>query len=211
MNKEVRVRFAPSPTGPLHIGGVRTALFNYLFAKKNNGKMILRIEDTDRDRFVNGAESFIKEALEWSGIVIDESPWKHGPFEPYRQSERKGIYKEYTQQLIDEGKAYYAFDTSNELKAMRERLEEAKSSNRQYNAITRMQMKNSFTMSETQVKEWIDSGKKYVIRFNVPKKEDIRFNDIVRGWVKVHSTTLDDKVLFKGRWNANISFGECSR
>ncbi|PWJ40149.1 glutamyl-tRNA synthetase [Sediminitomix flava] len=195
--EKVRVRFAPSPTGPLHIGGVRTALFNYLFAKKNNGDFILRIEDTDQTRFVEGAEDYIKESLAWVGMEPDESPWKPGEYGPYRQSERKGMYMQYAQQLVDEGKAYYAFDTPEELDAMRKRLEEAKVANQQYNAITRLQMKNSLTLSEEEVKERIESGDPYVIRLKVPLKEEIRLNDMVRGWVMVHSHTIDDKILMK--------------
>lgn len=197
MNKEVRVRFAPSPTGALHIGGVRTALYNYLFAKKNNGKFILRIEDTDQTRFVKGAEDYITESLSWAGLEPDESPTKGGEFGPYRQSERKDTYKQYAQKLLDEGNAYYAFDTSEELDAMRERLKAAKVDSQQYNAITRMQMKNSLTLSEDEVKEKLASGEPYVIRLKVPRKEEVRLNDMVRGWVMVHSSAIDDKVLMK--------------
>jgi glutamyl-tRNA synthetase len=197
MHKEVRVRFAPSPTGALHIGGVRTALYNYLFAKKHNGKMILRIEDTDQNRFVPGAEEYIMEALEWAGIIPDESPIAGGEYGPYRQSERKSIYAGYAQQLIDSGHAYYAFDTSEELNEMRERLKAAKVDSPQYNAITRMQMKNSITLTEDEVKAHLDSGEAYVIRLKVPRKEEVRLNDMIRGWVMVHSSAIDDKVLMK--------------
>ncbi|WMJ75458.1 glutamate--tRNA ligase [Cytophagaceae bacterium ABcell3] len=197
MEKEVRVRFAPSPTGGLHIGGVRTALYNYLFAKKHNGKMILRIEDTDQSRFVQGAEDYIFEALQWLGLELDESPRKGGPYTPYRQSERKESYKEFAQNLIDAGHAYYAFDTPEELDAMRERLKAARVVSPQYNAITRMTMKNSLTLPEDEVKKRIESGEPYVIRLKVPRKEEIRLNDLVRGWVMWHSSTLDDKVLMK--------------
>lgn len=197
MERPVRVRFAPSPTGPLHIGGVRTALFNYLFAKGRGGTMILRIEDTDQTRFVPGAEEYIKEALEWCGIKLDESPWHGGKFAPYRQSERKAIYRQYAERLVEEGKAYYAFDTPEELEEMRKRLEAAKVQSPQYNAITRMQMKNSLTLPADEVKARIASGEPYVIRFKVPKKEEIRLHDLVRGWVMVHSHTIDDKVLMK--------------
>jgi glutamyl-tRNA synthetase len=197
MEKEVRVRFAPSPTGGLHIGGVRTALYNYLFAKKNNGKMILRIEDTDQNRFVPGAENYIVEALSWIGIELDENPTKGGPYAPYRQSERKERYKEYAQKLISEGNAYYAFDTPEELDAMRERLKAAKVASPQYNAITRMNMKNSLTLPEDEVKRRLDAGESYVIRLKVPRKEEIRLNDLIRGWVMWHSSTIDDKVLMK--------------
>ncbi|MTI21879.1 glutamate--tRNA ligase [Fulvivirga sp. RKSG066] len=195
---EVRVRFAPSPTGALHIGGVRTVLYNYLFARKNNGKMILRIEDTDRTRFVEGAEKYITESLSWLGIELDESPEKGGAYGPYRQSERSDLYAKYAQKLIDEGNAYYAFDTAEELDAMRERLKAAKVATPQYNAITRAQMKNSLTMPEEEVKQRIESGEPYVIRLKVPLKEEVRLNDMVRGWVMVHSAAaIDDKVLMK--------------
>lgn len=197
MNREVRVRFAPSPTGALHIGGVRTALYNYLFAKKHNGKMLLRIEDTDQTRFVAGAESYIKESLEWIGVHLDESPWNGGPSAPYRQSERKPMYKEYALRLVEEGNAYYAFDTPEELDAMRKRLEAAKVVAPAYNSITRNTMRNSLTLPESEVKELLASGTPYVIRLKVPRKEEIRLNDMIRGWVMVHSSTIDDKVLMK--------------
>lgn len=197
MTKEVRVRFAPSPTGALHIGGVRTALYNYLFAKKQGGQFLLRIEDTDQTRFVPGAEEYIKEALEWIGIVPDESPWKEGPHGPYRQSERKPLYMDYAMDLVEKGFAYYAFDTSEELDAMRERLTAARVVSPQYNSITRTQMKNSLTLPEDEVKERLASGEPHVIRLKVPRKEEIRLNDMIRGWVMVHSNTLDDKVLMK--------------
>lgn len=194
---EVRVRFAPSPTGALHIGGVRTALYNYLFAKKNQGKFLLRIEDTDQTRFVPGAEEYIKDALEWLGIVADESPWAGGPHGPYRQSERKPMYKQYALDLIEKGHAYYAFDTAEELDAMRERLTAARVVSPQYNSITRTQMKNSLTLPEDEVKARLASGEPYVIRVKIPRKEEVRLNDMIRGWVLVHSNTLDDKVLMK--------------
>ena len=197
MEQEVRVRFAPSPTGPLHIGGVRTALYNYLYARKTGGKMILRIEDTDQTRFVPGAERYIREALAWTGIELDESPWSGGPYGPYRQSERKPDYMQYALQLVEEGKAYYAFDTPEELDAMRERLKAARVATPQYNAITRMQMKNSLTLPEDEVKAKLESGDPYVIRIKIPRKEEVRLNDMIRGWVMVHSSTLDDKVLMK--------------
>jgi glutamyl-tRNA synthetase len=193
----VRVRFAPSPTGPLHIGGVRTALYNYLFAKKMGGKMLLRIEDTDQTRYVAGAEDYIREALEWVGIKIDEGVLEGGPFAPYKQSERKDLYKGYAQQLIDSGKAYYAFDTSEELDLLRKTLEEAKVDNISYNAVTRMQMKNSLTLSEEEVAQKLALGEPHVIRLKVPLKEEIRFKDLVRDWVAVHASTIDDKVLMK--------------
>lgn len=197
MSREVRVRFAPSPTGALHIGGVRTALYNYLFARKMGGKMLLRIEDTDQTRFVEFAEKYIQEALAWVGIELDESPWVGGPHAPYRQSERKPMYMQYALQLVEEGKAYYAFDTSEELEAMRKRLEAAKVVSPAYNSITRVQMKNSLTLPEDEVKAKLASGEPYVIRLKVPRKEEIRLNDMIRGWVMVHSSTIDDKVLMK--------------
>jgi glutamyl-tRNA synthetase len=193
----VRVRFAPSPTGPLHAGGVRTALYNYLFARQQGGKMLLRIEDTDQNRYVPGAEAYILEALEWLGITIDEGPQTGGPHSPYRQSERKPMYREYADRLVNEGKAYYAFDTAEELDAMRKRLEEAKVAAAQYNAITRQEMTNSLTLSPEETKTRIESGDPYVIRMKIMPKEDIRFNDLIRGWVVVHSSQIDDKVLLK--------------
>ena len=197
MEREVRVRFAPSPTGPLHIGGVRTALYNYLLARKLGGKMLLRIEDTDQNRFVPGAEQYIIEALRWSGIEIDEGPEQGGPHAPYRQSERKPMYRQYAQQLIDSGHAYYAFDTPEDLDAMRARLTAAKVPNPQYNAITRSQMRNSLTLPEDEVKGLLTSDVPYVIRLKVPRKEEVRFQDLIRGWVVVHSSAIDDKVLMK--------------
>lgn len=197
MSKEVRVRFAPSPTGPLHIGGVRTALYNYLFARKMGGKFLLRIEDTDQMRFVPGAEKYIQESLEWLGISADESPWKPGDCGPYRQSERKADYMQYALDLVEAGHAYYAFDTSEELEAMRERLTAARVVQPQYNSITRTQMKNSLTLPAEEVKERLASGDPYVIRVKIPRKEEVRLNDMIRGWVMVHSSTLDDKVLMK--------------
>lgn len=197
MSKEVRVRFAPSPTGALHIGGVRTALYNYLFARKNQGKFLLRIEDTDQNRFVPGAEDYIKSTLNWIGINPDESPWNPGECGPYRQSERKPMYREYAQYLLDQGHAYYAFDTSEELEAMRQRLTAARVVSPQYNSITRTQMKNSLTLPADEVKARLDSGAPYVIRIKIPRKEEVRLNDMVRGWVMVHSNSLDDKVLMK--------------
>lgn len=193
----VRVRFAPSPTGPLHIGGVRTALYNYLFARKNGGKMLLRIEDTDQNRYVPGAENYILEALKWVGIEIDEGQGAGGPHAPYRQSERKEMYREYAEQLIAGGKAYYAFDTADEIEAMRKRLEEAGADAAQYNAITRLQMTNSLTLSAEEVQQRIVNGDPYVVRIKIDPKQDIRFKDIIREWVAVHASTLDDKVLLK--------------
>lgn len=197
MSKKIRVRFAPSPTGPLHIGGVRTALFNYLFAKQNKGTFILRIEDTDQKRYVEGAEKYIRESLEWCGLSPDESPDKSGDFAPYRQSERREIYAGYAQKLIESGNAYYAFDTPEELDALRKKLEAAKSSVRHYNAHTRGEMKNSFTLPEEQVKKRIENGEPYVIRFAMPENETVVMQDLIRGEIKVNSSELDDKVLFK--------------
>lgn len=197
MEREVRVRFAPSPTGALHIGGVRTALYNYLFAKKHGGKMLLRIEDTDQTRFVAGAEEYIFNALKWVGIKIDEGVQEGGAFAPYRQSERKPMYKQYAEKLVSDGNAYYAFDTPEELDIMREELKAAKVVNPQYNAITRVRMKNSLTLPEDEVKKKLAAGEPYVIRLKVPRKDEIRLNDLVRGWVMWHSSTLDDKVLMK--------------
>tara|TARA_B100000902_G_scaffold12252_1_gene14936 strand:+ start:73382 stop:74905 length:1524 start_codon:yes stop_codon:yes gene_type:complete len=194
---EVRVRFAPSPTGPLHIGGVRTALYNYLFAKKNSGKMILRIEDTDQARFVEGAEDYLIEALRWCGIKLDESIINGGEYGPYRQSERKDIYKPYALQLISSGYAYYAFDTPEELQAMRERMSAAGVPSPQYNTITRNTMQNSLVLSETEVKKKLDSGIPYVIRIKMPRNEEVKLKDIIRGWVVVNTNNMDDKVIFK--------------
>jgi len=193
----VRVRFAPSPTGALHIGGLRTALYNYLYAKAHQGKFILRIEDTDQARLVEGAEDYIFEALGWLGILPDESPRDGGPYSPYRQSERVKIYQQYAQQLIEEGNAYYAFDTPEELQEMRDRLKAAKVANQQYNVITRVTMRNSLTLPASEVEDLIASGAAYVIRLKIPPKEVIRFEDRIRGWLKVHSSTIDDKVILK--------------
>ncbi|MBS1506767.1 MAG: glutamate--tRNA ligase [Bacteroidetes bacterium] len=195
--REVRVRFAPSPTGALHIGGVRTALYNYLLARKHGGTMILRIEDTDQTRYVPGAEEYILESLAWAGIQIDEGVSKGGPHAPYRQSERKEIYKKYAQKLIDEGKAYYAFDTEQELEAMRERLKNAGSSDQQYSSSTRTSMSNSLTLSDSEVKQKIAAGTPYVIRLKVPANEEVRLQDLIRGEVVVNSSQVDDKVLMK--------------
>ncbi len=193
----VRVRFAPSPTGPLHIGGVRTALFNYLFAKNQGGTFVLRVEDTDQTRFVPGAEDYIMEALDWMGISPDESPRNPGQYAPYRQSERKTMYKQYADQLIENGHAYYAFDTPDELVAMRERLKAARVPNPQYNSVTRESMKNSLTLPDDEVQKRLASGEAYVVRLKVPRKEEVRLNDLVRGWVMVESETIDDKVILK--------------
>ncbi|MDX1444593.1 glutamate--tRNA ligase [Lishizhenia sp.] len=196
-DKAVRVRFAPSPTGPLHMGGVRTALYNYLFAKKNNGTFILRLEDTDQTRFVPGAFEYIMDALAWCGISPDEGPGVGGDFGPYIQSERKAMYLPYAEQLVAEGKAYYAFDTSESLTEMRERAKTMKMPNWQYNAVTRNSMQNSLTLPADEVEKRIANGDPYVIRFKMPRNVDVRFEDIVRGWVVVNTNNLDDKVLFK--------------
>lgn len=193
----VRVRFAPSPTGPLHMGGVRTALYNYLFARKHGGQFLLRIEDTDQTRYVPGAEQYIKESLEWCGLVPDESPWVGGPDGPYRQSDRKDLYKHYADDLIAKDKAYFAFDTPDELEAMRARLQAAGVAAPAYNAVTREHMKNSLTLSADEVKERLARGEQYVVRLKVPRHSEVRFEDIIRGWVVVHSANIDDKVLFK--------------
>ena len=195
--KEVRVRFAPSPTGALHIGGVRTALYNYLLAKKHNGKMILRIEDTDQSRYVPGAEEYIKEALSWLGIEFDEGPDSGGPYAPYRQSERKSMYKNYALQLIDSGHAYYAFDSSEELEAMRNKLKTQKGANPQYDSTTRMTMKNSLTLSAKEVEHHLKSATPYVIRLKVPDNEQVVLHDLIRGEVTVSTSQIDDKVLMK--------------
>ncbi len=197
MNKKVRVRFAPSPTGPLHPGGVRTALFNYFFAKKHGGDFILRVEDTDQTRFVPGAEQFIVESLQWCGIQFDEGVHIGGQYGPYRQSERKPMYRQFAEQLIQNGAAYYAFDTPEELEEMKENLKAAKVASPQYNAITRVNMKNSLTLPQDEVQRRLDSGESYVIRFKMPRNEEVRFKDIVRGWVVFNSGQLDDKVLLK--------------
>lgn len=197
MKMSVRVRFAPSPTGPLHMGGVRTALYNYLFARKHGGRFLLRIEDTDQTRYVPGAEQYIKESLEWCGLVPDESPWVGGPDGPYRQSDRKDLYKQYADELIMKDKAYYAFDTPDDLEAMRARLQAAGVAAPAYNAVTREHMKNSLTLSGDEVKERLARGDQYVVRLKVPRHVEVRFEDIIRGWVVVHSANIDDKVLFK--------------
>jgi glutamyl-tRNA synthetase len=176
---------------------VRTALYNYLFAKNQGGEIYLRIEDTDQSRYVAGAEEYIEESLSWLGIEFDQSPSKGGPHAPYRQSERKAIYAEYAQKLIDTGKAYYAFDTAEDLAEMRAKLEAAKADNPSYNSVTRMQMKNSITLSNDEVAAKLAAGEPYVIRLKVPIKEEIRFKDLIRDWVVVHSSTIDDKVLLK--------------
>ena len=196
MNK-VRVRFAPSPTGPLHMGGVRTALYNYLFAKKHGGDFLLRLEDTDQTRFVPGTEQYILDALKWCKIKVDEGLGKEGALGPYRQSERKPMYRQYADLLLERGHAYYAFDTPEELEQMRERMKNAGVPSPQYNAVVRESMQNSLTLSKDEVKERINRGDKYVIRVKMPRNEEVRIQDIIRGWVVVNTTNLDDKVIFK--------------
>ncbi len=195
--KEIRVRFAPSPTGPLHMGGVRTALYNYLFAKKNKGTFIIRIEDTDQTRFVPGAQEYILDALKWCGIMPTEGPGIGGEYGPYVQSERQHLYKPYAEQLIANDKAYYAFDTAEELDAMREQAKKMGMPNWQYNSVTRNSLKNSITLPQDQVQELLKNNHPYVIRMKMPRNEDIRFEDQIRGWVVVNTNNLDDKVLFK--------------
>ena len=192
MNREVRVRFAPSPTGPLHIGGVRTALYNYLFARQHGGKMILRIEDTDSQRFVPGAEDYINESLAWLGIEIDEGVRQGGEYGPYKQSERRDIYRQHVKTLLDNGKAYIAFDTPEELEAKR-----AEVANFQYDASTRMSMRNSLSIPADEVQRLIDAGEKYVVRFLIEPGRDVVVNDLIRGKVTINSNVLDDKVLYK--------------
>ncbi|MDR1743341.1 MAG: glutamate--tRNA ligase [Dysgonamonadaceae bacterium] len=192
MRERVRVRFAPSPTGPLHIGGVRTALYNYLFAKQHGGDFVLRIEDTDSQRFVPGAEQYIEDAFQWLGLEYDESPSKGGEFEPYRQSERKEIYHQYVRELLDKGAAYLAFDTPQELEAKRTSI-----NNFQYDATTRVQMRNSLTLSQEEVQSLVESGAQYVVRIKIEPGIDIKVNDLIRGEVVINSSVLDDKVIFK--------------
>lgn len=188
----VRVRFAPSPTGPLHIGGVRTALYNYLFARQHGGKMIFRIEDTDSTRFVPGAEEYIIESFKWLGIKFDEGVGIGGDFGPYRQSERRDIYKKYVDQLLQNGSAYLAFDTPDELNAKR-----AEVPNFQYDASTRMEMRNSLTLSKDEVQDLVSSGAQYVVRFKIEPGREVHVRDLIRGDVVVNSSVLDDKVLYK--------------
>ncbi len=190
--RKTRVRFAPSPTGPLHIGGVRTALYNYLFAQKHGGDFILRIEDTDSQRFVPGAEKYIIEAFNWLGIQFDEGVHLGGPYAPYRQSERKNIYKKYVDQLIETGLAYIAFDTPEQLEAKR-----TETANFQYDASTRMEMTNSLVLAKEETQSLIDAGKQYVVRIKIEPNQDIAVHDLIRGEVHINSSILDDKVLYK--------------
>ncbi|MBX2961508.1 MAG: glutamate--tRNA ligase [Cyclobacteriaceae bacterium] len=195
--KDVRVRFAPSPTGALHIGGVRTALYNFLLARQQGGTMILRIEDTDQNRYVPGAEQYIMDSLEWAGIKIDEGVREGGLYAPYRQSERKHLYQQYAQQLLSSGHAYYAFDTEQEIEALRERQKAAGSDQQQYSSATRTTMRNSLTLGAEETKKLLDSGTNYVIRFKIPENEKVVLTDLIRGEVSVNTTQLDDKVLMK--------------
>jgi glutamyl-tRNA synthetase len=193
---QVRVRFAPSPTGPLHIGGVRTALYNYLFARKNNGKFILRIEDTDQARFSNGAEDYIIESLKWCGIIVDEGIREGGSFGPYRQSDRKEIYRQYADILVGKGNAYYAFDTPEQLENLRNATAK-EGGTFIYNAVIRDRLNNSLSLPEAEWRRRVNDDEQYVIRYKMPLNEDIHFDDLIRGHIVVNTSTLDDKVLFK--------------
>ena len=197
MPKKPRVRFAPSPTGGLHLGGVRTVLYNYLFAHQNGGQFILRIEDTDQARYVAGAEEYIYNCLEWCGLIPDESPVKGGPYGPYRQSERKEIYKTYAEQLVKNGHAYYAFDTPAELEEMRNKYKSDENPSPQYNHELRQKMRNSLTLPANEVQQLLNENTPHVIRINMPENEDISFNDMIRGTVHFNSSQSDDKVLLK--------------
>lgn len=196
-SKKVRVRFAPSPTGGLHLGGVRTVLFNYLFAKKQGGEFILRIEDTDQTRFVAGAEEYITETLRWCGLEADEGPHKGGAFGPYRQSERKPLYKEYADKLIAQGNAYYAFDTPEELEAMRQQYKTAENPSPQYGHALRGKMRNSLSLPAEEVTRLLSEGTPHVVRIKMPDDETISFQDMIRGEVSFHTSQVDDKVLLK--------------
>jgi glutamyl-tRNA synthetase len=196
-DQHVRVRFAPSPTGGLHLGGVRTVLYNYLFARAHGGDFVLRIEDTDQNRFVPGAEQYIFDCLAWCGLEPDESPVKGGPYGPYRQSERKPMYRQYAEQLIRQGHAYYAFDTPEELEAMRQRFKTSERPSPQYDAFIRAQMRNSLSLPEAETKALLDAGTPYVVRIRMPENETIGFTDMVRGEVHFDTNTVDDKVLLK--------------
>lgn len=197
MNKSVRVRFAPSPTGGLHLGGVRTALYNFLFARQHGGKFILRVEDTDQTRFVPGAEDYIQQCLKWCNIEPDESPAHGGDFGPYRQSERKASYLQFAEQLVSNGQAYYAFDTPEELEAMRTRFKTEENPSPQYNHALRDKMSNSLSLGEDETRRLLSEGKPYVIRIKIPENETITFTDMIRGEVSFSSDTVDDKVLLK--------------
>jgi glutamyl-tRNA synthetase len=195
--QKVRVRFAPSPTGGLHLGGVRTVLFNYLFAKQHNGEFVLRIEDTDQTRYVPGAEEYIMECLRWCGLIADESPQVGGPYAPYRQSERKAQYRQYAEQLVKDGYAYYAFDTPEELEAMRTNLKTAENPSPQYNHAARLQMKNSLSLPAEETAALLEKGTPHVIRIKMPLNEEVGITDLIRGHVHFNTSTVDDKVLLK--------------
>jgi glutamyl-tRNA synthetase len=197
MSKKVRVRFAPSPTGGLHLGGVRTVLYNYLFAKQNGGDFILRIEDTDQTRFVPGAEEYIFNCLKWCGLTPDESPLHGGPYAPYRQSERKEMYRQYAEQLVKQGNAYYAFDTAEELEKMRTDFKTDENPSPQYNYVIREKMKNSLTLGEAETQKLLAEGAPYVVRIKMPQNEEVKFTDMIRGEVTFNSSLVDDKVLLK--------------
>lgn len=197
MEKKIRVRFAPSPTGGLHLGGVRTVLYNYLFAKQHQGDFILRIEDTDQSRYVPGAEEYIYETLQWCGLEPDESPLKGGPYGPYRQSERKKIYRQYAEQLVKAGQAYYAFDTPGELESMRLKQRTPENPSPQYDHRTRKHMRNALTLTPEETEKLIAEGIPHVIRIRIPDNETIRFNDMIRGEINFDTALLDDKVLLK--------------
>lgn len=197
MERPIRLRYAPSPTGAQHLGGIRTALYNYLFVKKTGGKLVLRIEDTDQARYVPGAEEYVINSCAWAGITFDEGVHVGGPFAPYRQSERKDMYKKYAMELIEKGHAYYAFDTPEELEAMRNRMMEQGNPSPAYDHITRQYMKNSVSLSRDEVERRLANGEPYVIRIKMPRNEEVKFHDLIRGWVSFNSSQLDDKVLFK--------------
>lgn len=197
MNKRVRVRFAPSPTGGLHLGGVRTVLFNYLFAKKHGGDFILRIEDTDQSRFVPGAEAYILQTLNWCGLTPDESPEAGGPYAPYRQSERKAMYKQYADQLIDSGYAYTAFDTPAEIEEMRNHFKTPENPSPQYNQAVRAKMRNSLSLSKEEVDALLAANTPHVVRIKMPDNEEVTFTDMIRGEVSFNTSQIDDKVLLK--------------
>ncbi len=197
MKKQVRVRFAPSPTGGLHLGGVRTVLYNYLFAKQHGGTFILRIEDTDQSRYVAGAEEYIQDCLKWCGLQPDESPLQGGAYGPYRQSERKEMYRQYAAQLVEQGQAYYAFDTPSELDEMRSKFKTDENPSPQYNYAIRQQMRNSLTLSADEVNSLLSEGTPYVVRVKMPDDETVSFTDMIRGEVSFNSSLVDDKVLLK--------------
>jgi glutamyl-tRNA synthetase len=197
MDKPVRLRYAPSPTGPQHIGGIRTALYNYLFVKKYGGQLILRSEDTDQARFVPGAEEYVINSCKWAGIEFDEGVHIGGPYAPYRQSERTDFYKKYVQQLIESGHAYYAFDTTHELEEMRNRMSQQGNPSPAYDHVTRQYMKNSLSLSNDEIAKRLIQSEPYVIRMKMERNEEIKFHDLIRGWVTFNSSQIDDKVLFK--------------